>query len=131
MSARNRPSNSLSSAPAAPAVALTRNVSRKRAMEMLLTGDFIDADTALEYGLLNRVCDAGDLDAVTQQLAQGICDKPARSIQLGKELVYRQLNQPLTEAYQTATDAISCNMMMDEAREGIDAFIEKRKPRWD
>lgn len=114
-----------------PAVALTRNISRKRAMEMLLSGDFIDADTALDYGLLNRVCDAGDLDATIDSLAKGICEKPARAIRLGKELVYRQLNQPLADAYQDATEAIACNMMMDEAREGIDAFIEKRKPRWD
>ena len=101
-----------------PAVALTRNVSRKRAMEMLLTGDFIDARTARDYGLINRACDADELDAAVTALAQDICSKPARSIRLGKELVYRQLNQPLAEAYQSATEAISCNMMMDEAREG-------------
>ncbi len=114
-----------------PAVALTRNVSRKRAMEMLLTGDFIDAGAALDYGLVNRVCDAAELDDTVASLARSICDKPAHAVQLGKEMVYRQLDQSLAVAYAGATDAMACNMMMDEAREGIDAFIEKRKPNWD
>ena len=113
-----------------PAVALTRNLSRKHAMEMLLTGDFIDADTACGYGLINKVCEAEELNDVVNALARNICDKPRRVIELGKRLVYQQNALPLSEAYITATNAISDNMMMDEAREGIDAFIEKRKPRW-
>lgn len=113
-----------------PAVALTRNISRKRAMEMLFTGDTIDAHTALEYGLVNQVAEAQQLDQVVASLAESIASKPPRAIRLGKQLVYQQLNQGLVDAYATATDAIASNMMFDEAREGIDAFIEKRKPNW-
>lgn len=113
-----------------PAVALTRNVPLKQSMEMLLTGEFIDARTALECGLVNRVCKSDELDDCVNELAHNICRNPPRVVRLGKELVYRQLNQPLNEAYADATETIACNMMMDEAIEGVDAFIEKRKPRW-
>ncbi|MEM7195677.1 MAG: enoyl-CoA hydratase [Pseudomonadota bacterium] len=114
-----------------PAVALSRNISRKRAMEMLLTGDFIDAPTALEYGLVNRICEPSELDSCVDQLVQRIIDKPKRVIMLGKNLFYRQLNQPLDSAYRAATDVISDNMMMPETLEGIDAFLQKRKPDWE
>jgi enoyl-CoA hydratase/carnithine racemase len=113
-----------------PAVALSRNVSRKHAMRMLLTGDFIDADTAVSYGLINSAVPIEDLDTAVTQLAEDITSKPGRSIQLGKRMFYQQLDQELSEAYNIATDAISGNMMMDEAREGIDAFIAKRPPKW-
>lgn len=113
-----------------PAVALSRNVSRKHAMRMLLTGDFIDAETAVEYGLVNSSVAADDLDDAVLKLAEDITSKPARPVQLGKRMFYQQLDQELGEAYTIATEAISGNMMMDEAREGIDAFIEKRSPVW-
>ncbi len=113
-----------------PAVALSRNISRKHALSMLLTGDFINAATALEYGLINQVVDSSDLDAAIEALATNIQSKPARVVSLGKKMFYQQLNQGLDDAYCIATDAISGNMMLDEAREGIDAFIEKRKPDW-
>ena len=113
-----------------PAVALSRNVSRKRAMEMLLTGDFIDAETALHYGLINRSVDAAELDNAVDQLASNIASKPPRVIQLGKQRFYQQLEQGLGKAYAGATDTMAGNMMLEETREGIDAFIEKRKPNW-
>ncbi len=113
-----------------PAVALSRNVARKRAMQMLLSGDFIDADTALRYGLLNQVVEAGELDDAVAQMAQQIAAKPPRVIQLGKRRFYQQLEQGLGAAYATATDAMADNMMLPETEEGIDAFIEKRQPNW-
>jgi len=113
-----------------PAVALSRNVSRKRAMEMLLTGDFIDAATALHYGLVNRVVAEGELDAAVGELAQRIACKPPRVIQLGKRGFYEQLEHGLGEAYALATEAMAGNMMLPETGEGIDAFIDKRRPNW-
>jgi len=113
-----------------PAVALSRNIARKRAMEMLLTGDFIDAATAREYGLVNRVVAAGELDATVAELAQQIAAKPPRVIQLGKRKFYEQLKLGLGDAYRLAGDTMADNMRMPETIEGIDAFIEKRKPNW-
>ncbi|MBX2868734.1 MAG: enoyl-CoA hydratase [Acidiferrobacterales bacterium] len=113
-----------------PAVALSRNISRKRAMRMLLTGQFIDTATALEYGLINESVPATELNAAVQQLADEVAARPKNAIRLGKRLFYQQLENDLPEAYALATDAIAGNMMLDEAREGIDAFIEKRKPNW-
>ncbi len=113
-----------------PAVALSRNVSRKRAMEMLLTGDFIDAETALHYGLINHSVAVDELDAAVEQLAGNIASKPPRVIQLGKRRFYEQLEQGLDNAYAGATDTMAGNMMLPETREGIDAFIEKRAPNW-
>ena len=113
-----------------PAVALSRNVSRKRALEMLLTGEFIDAETALEFGLVNQITTDDGLDEAVLDLAENIASKPPRVVRLGKKLFYQQLDQDLDQAYCNATDAISGNMMLDETREGIDAFIEKRKPDW-
>jgi len=113
-----------------PAVALSRNISRKRAMRMLLTGQFIDAETALEYGLINDVVPATELGQAVSSLAEEVAARPKNAIRLGKRLFYQQLENDLPEAYALATDAIAGNMMLDEAREGIDAFIEKRKPNW-
>ena len=113
-----------------PAVALSRNISRKRAMRMLLTGQFIDANTAVEYGLINDAVAASELDQAVSQLAEEVTTRPKNAIRLGKRLFYQQLEGTLPEAYSLATDAIAGNMMLDEAREGIDAFIEKRKPNW-
>lgn len=114
-----------------PAVALSRNVSRKRAMEMLMTGEFIDADTAEHYGLVNSMVDADALDGAVDELIGNIVRHPKRVISLGKEMFYKQLNQDLSAAYGGAAETISGNMMLEETIEGIDAFIEKRKPNWD
>jgi enoyl-CoA hydratase/carnithine racemase len=114
-----------------PAVALTRNVGRKRAAEMLFSGDFIDAPTALEWGLLNRVCPAAQLMEAAHELAGRLKAKPRETLALGKALFYRQLEAPLREAYADASKTISANMGAEVAREGVDAFLEKRAPRWD
>ncbi len=113
-----------------PAVALSRNIGRKAAMEMLLTGEFIDAPTAKEQGLVNQVVTADELDAAVLAMAEKIAAKPPSAIQLGKELFYQQLGKPLDEAYTLASEAITCNMLMDDTLEGVDAFIEKRQPNW-
>lgn len=113
-----------------PAVALSRNVARKRAMEMLLTGDFIDAATALQYGLVNRVVAGAELDAAADELARNIAAKPPRVIQLGKRKFYEQLKLGLGDAYQLAGETMADNMLLPETLEGIDAFIEKRRPNW-
>ncbi len=113
-----------------PAVPLSRNLPRKRALEMLLTGDFIDADLASEWGLVNRVVAAAELETATRELAQKIAAKSAHAIRLGKEMFYRQLPLDLSEAYAYASERMACNMDSHDAREGIDAFIEKRQPTW-
>ncbi|MGE5465547.1 MAG: enoyl-CoA hydratase [Methanocella sp.] len=115
---------------ATPAVPLSRNIPRKQAMEMLLTGDFIDAPTALRYGLVNRVVETADLDATIAELAATIAAKPAAAIAAGKRSFYRQLNEGLDEAYACATETMVATLLTDETAEGIDAFTEKRKPRW-
>ena len=99
-------------------------------MEMLLTGEFIDAKTALSYGLVNKVVAPDDLDLAVEDLVEKIIRHPQTVVSLGKKLFYQQLNQDLGTAYTTATDAIAGNMMLDETKEGIDAFIEKRPPDW-
>jgi enoyl-CoA hydratase/carnithine racemase len=113
-----------------PAVALSRNVARKRAMEMLLTGDFIDAQTALEYGLVNQVVAAGDLEEATRSLAAKIAARPPLALRLGKRLFYDQLELDLEAAYRLAGEVMACNMDSEDARDGIDAFFEKRVPVW-
>ena len=113
-----------------PAVALSRNISAKRALEMLMTGDFIDASAALEYGLVNKVVKPETLDRATNELVGKIIRHPRRVVSLGKKMFYQQLNQDLITAYQGATETISGNMMLKETIEGIDAFIEKRPPDW-
>ena len=113
-----------------PAVALSRNIGRKRAMEMLLTGDFIDAKTALQYGLINQVVAADELDAAADSIAEKISRYPKPVIQMGKRRFYHQLDCDIDSAYAAATDTMADNMMLEYAREGIDAFIEKRKPNW-
>lgn len=115
---------------ATPGVAVVRNVSRKRAFEMLFTGDFIDAGTAREWGLVNRVVPASELDAATRALADAIVAKPAAVVALGKRFFYRQLEQKVEDAYELAAATITGNMLGPDAREGVSAFIEKRAPRW-
>lgn len=113
-----------------PAVALSRNIGRKAAMEMLLTGEFIDADTALDRGLVNRVVPDADLASATRALAATIAAKSSLAVRTGKRLFYRQLEMPVEQAYDCAGETMACNMDSDDAREGVDAFIEKRQPRW-
>jgi len=113
-----------------PAVALSRNVSRKQAMEMLLTGDFIDAQTALQRGLVNHVVEADELDAEVARLAASITAKPAVAIAMGKQLFYKQLEMGIDAAYQLAGQTMACNMVDEAAQEGVQAFIEKRTPAW-
>jgi enoyl-CoA hydratase/carnithine racemase len=115
---------------ATPAVPLSRNVLRKQAMEMLLTGDAIDAATALRYGLVNRVVEPQALDETIAALASTILAKPAAAIAAGKRAFYEQLDARLPDAYAIATKAMACNLMTSEVAEGIDAFLQKRKPRW-
>lgn len=115
---------------ATPAVAVSRNLSRKKALEILLTGDFIDAQTAVQQGLINYAVPADQLDTTVQQLADRIIAKSSLAIKTGKEMFYRQLEMGLTEAYHFAGDVMACNMMADDAAEGIDAFMEKRSPVW-
>ncbi|PMR69691.1 enoyl-CoA hydratase [Halomonas heilongjiangensis] len=113
-----------------PAVALSRNVGRKRAMEMLFTGEFIDADQARDWGLVNRVAEDDRLDAVLGELTASLCAKSRVALRTGKAMFHRQLTMPLEEAYAYAGETMACNMMAEDASEGIDAFIDKRAPRW-
>ncbi|PRY71130.1 enoyl-CoA hydratase [Halomonas ventosae] len=113
-----------------PAVALSRNVARKRAMEMLFTGEFIDADQARDWGLVNRVTDDAALDDMLDALTASICAKSAVAVRTGKAMFHRQLAMPLDEAYAFAGEVMARNMMAEDAGEGIDAFIEKRPPQW-
>jgi enoyl-CoA hydratase/carnithine racemase len=115
---------------ATPSVALARNMGRKQAMEMLLTGEFIDAAEAQRRGLVNRVVPLDRLDAEVKQLTDSICDKSAAALALGKQAFYRQLELGLEGAYGLATEAMACNMMYADAREGMDAFMQKRRPEW-
>ena len=115
---------------ATPSVPLVRNVPAKRAMEMLLTGDFIDAATALDQGLVNRVVPADALDAEIEQLVQSILQKPRVAVAMGKALVYQQRELGLDAAYQLAGQAMAANMMDEAAQEGARAFAEKRQPAW-
>jgi len=113
-----------------PMVALSRNVSRKHAMEMLLTGEMVSAGRARELGLVNRVIPAASLEAETMQLAKLIASKPRATVKTGKDAFYRQLEMPLAQAYDYASQVMTENMLHAESTEGICAFLEKREPRW-
>jgi enoyl-CoA hydratase/carnithine racemase len=113
-----------------PSVPLLRNVAPKRAMEMLLTGDFITAQQALEWGLVNRAVAPGELDAEVEKLVASILEKPRAAIAMGKELFYRQRETGIEAAYQLASQTMAVNMMDSCAQEGVTAFTEKRKPVW-
>lgn len=115
---------------ATPSVALTRNLSRKAAFEMLVTGDFITADQALVKGLLNAVVAPDDLETEVHRYVASILAKPRTAIAMGKRLFYEQLEQPLEAAYANAENTMACNMMDDTALEGVQAFLEKRAPTW-
>jgi enoyl-CoA hydratase/carnithine racemase len=113
-----------------PSVALSRNLSRKAAFEMLVTGDFISAEQALVKGLLNAVVAPDDLEKEVQRYVSSILAKPRTAIAMGKQLFYQQLEQPLETAYANAENTMACNMMDAAALEGVQAFIEKRVPSW-
>ena len=113
-----------------PAVALSRNMGRKQAFEMLVTGDFISAAEAQRRGLVNRVVPADELDAEVAKLVDSIVAKPREAVALGKALFYRQLESGMDAAYVDAGQTMACNMMEPTALEGVQAFIEKRKPSW-
>jgi enoyl-CoA hydratase/carnithine racemase len=113
-----------------PSVPLSRNLARKAAFEMLVTGDFISADEALAKGLVNRVAAPEALDAAVESLAAAIVAKPRVAIALGKQLFYRQLERGVEAAYEDAGRTMATNMMDDAALEGVQAFIDKRKPSW-
>lgn len=113
-----------------PAVAISRNLPRKRAMQLLLTGDFIDAHTAMSYGLVNEVVEPQELEQTTLALAKKILSKPPAAVSLGKQLFYKQIETSLENAYELASQTMACNMMDPDALEGIQAFIDKRPPNW-
>ena len=104
---------------------------RKQAMEMLLTGDFIDAAEAQRRGLINRVAPLEQLDAEVKKLADSILAKSAVAVGMGKQMFYKQLEMGLDGAYQLASETMACNMMAEDAGAGIGAFMEKRKPEWE
>ena len=117
---------------ATPGVALSRNVPRKKAMEMLLTGDFIDSETALQFGLINQVAEPEELGRAVKELAMKISRHSPKAIAMGKSLFYRQISEGLELAYDTAVDTIVDNMIDGDARAGINAFIAKQPmPDWE
>ncbi|RLA06495.1 MAG: enoyl-CoA hydratase [Gammaproteobacteria bacterium] len=113
-----------------PAVPLSRNLSRKQAMQMLLTGDFISAEQAQSYGLVNDVVNNNELKQATMDLAHKIAAKSPLATKLGKQMFYQQLPMDLSAAYAFASERMACNMDSEDAREGVDAFMEKRRPEW-
>lgn len=113
-----------------PLVGVGRNVLRKHALELALTGDMFGADDALRFGLINKVVVAGELAAEVEQLAAKIASRSAQAIRLGKEAFYRQVEMPLEEAFRYATEAMLAGLMTADAAEGTTAFLGKRKPVW-
>jgi enoyl-CoA hydratase/carnithine racemase len=111
-----------------PGVAIGRNLQRKHAMEMLLTGDPIDAQRAMEWGLVNRVVPAAQLDAAVLELAMNLAAKPPATLAAGKRAFYLQMDMDLTRAYALAGEVIASSFAHDEGRQGMEAFIEKRPP---
>ena len=111
-------------------MALSRNVGRKDAFEMLVTGDFISADEARARGLVNRVVGVAQLDDEVERLVASILAKPRVAVALGKALFYRQLEKGVQAAYADAAQTMACNMMDATALEGVQAFIDKRPPDW-
>jgi len=113
-----------------PMVALSRNVPRKRAMEMLLLGEMLPARAAAEYGLVNRVVTADKLDAEVKALAGAMIGKSAVAVTTGKTMFYKQIEMGMEAAYEYAAEVMACNMMAEDVGEGIDAFTQKRPPQW-
>src|SRR5450755_2386065 len=115
---------------ATPGVPVSRNISQKRAFEMLMTGTFIDAPTALAWGLLNRVAPAAALGAVVAELVRELKAKPRAVVAVGKRFFYRQLELTVEAAYRDAQEVMVANMLSEDGQEGVEAFVEKRKPTW-
>jgi len=115
---------------ATPSVPLVRNMPAKQAMEMLLTGGFISAAQACSGGLVNRVCPVDALDAQVNELVDAIVSKPREAVRMGKALFYQQREMGIAAAYQLAGQTMACNMVHEVAQEGVQAFIDKRKPIW-
>jgi enoyl-CoA hydratase/carnithine racemase len=113
-----------------PAVGVVRNVGRKHAMEMLLTGEPIDAATAQSWGLVNRVVPSSRLDAEIRRFTDIILSRSSATIRFGKQAFYRQIDHPLAAAYDIASEVMACNLLLDDAAEGIDAFLQKRPASW-
>ncbi len=113
-----------------PAVGVARNVGRKRAMELLLTGEIVDARTALSWGLVNRVVPAMDLDAEIARFTGIIVARSGAVVARGKRAFYRQIDQPIASAYAMTNEAMACSVLEPDAAEGIDAFLGKRPARW-
>jgi len=115
---------------ATPSVALSRNVSTKRSFDMLVTGRFIDARTAADWGLINEAVPESELDAAVARKCGEIVGKSPAAVRYGKGMFYRQQEMRLEEAYEFASDIMACNMMEEDAEEGIAAFLGKRTPQW-
>ena len=113
-----------------PSVALSRNISTKRAFEMLFTGEFISAAQAQEWGLINHCVAANEIDSTLDRLCRSICAKPASTVSTGKKMFYRQIEKNIADAYHYAGQTMACNMMDEDTNEGISAFLEKRDPAW-
>ncbi len=113
-----------------PAVGVVRNIGRKRAMEMLLTGEMIDARTALAWGLVNRVVPADALDAEIRRFTDIVLARSPAAIRIGKQTFYKQVDAPIAPAYDTASGAMACNLLLEDAAEGMDAFLGKRPASW-
>lgn len=114
-----------------PMVAISRNVGRKQVMEMLLTGEAIDAETAAAWGLINKAVKAEDLDSAVEEMAARIASKSSYTVAIGKEAFYKQLELGAVDAYEYAGRVMIENLMARDAEEGMDAFIEKRPPVWE
>ena len=114
-----------------PMVALSRNIPRKQAFEMLTTGQFINAERARELGLVNRIVSEDELEEATTELAETVASKLAVAVKIGKEAFYNQLQMPLSEAYDYTGSVMAENMLFSDTEEGISAFIEKRDPNWE
>ena len=114
-----------------PMVALSRNITRKNAFEMLTTGDFISAEQAKTLGLVNRVVEIENFDLETEKLAEQIASKLGVAVKIGKEAFYKQLEMPISEAYEYTGQVMAENMMFRQTEKGIDAFLNKREPTWE
>lgn len=114
-----------------PMVALSRNIPRKQAFEMLTTGEFIDTETAKTLGLINRAVDPGGLEQETRKLAETVASKLGAAVKIGKEAFYKQLEMDVDAAYNYTGDVMAQNMLYRDTAEGISAFLEKRTPEWD